>query len=105
MLRDLDVDRKIRVFEGGEYLEARPSIWEEEPPAALVSGTSVDLRVVVRPALFSPGAEIAAVTADLSALGGPVDVPLADEGNGTFSLETNLPLYRFFDAISKRRPT
>jgi hypothetical protein len=39
-------------------------------------------------ALFEPTAQIEAVTADLSALGGPAAMALVDAGNGSYTLES-----------------
>jgi len=45
------------------------------------------VRAQVRPALFEEGAQITAVTADLSALGGPDSVPLINLGTGSYRLD------------------
>jgi len=86
VLEDIPVDQKIRVFEGGEgYHVVVPTVWEDPPPDVLGIGST--LSVAVRPARFEAEAEIVRVTADLSELGGPSEVPLVDAGDGTYRLE------------------
>jgi len=88
VLTDIPADQKIRIIEGrGEYHAVHPTVWESAPPDSLVAGSAVDLNLAIHPALFEPNAEIISVTADLSELGGPEAVPLADAGDGTYRLE------------------
>ena len=62
-----------------------PTRWENTDfPASLGSGATLRPTAAVRPALFAPDARIASVVADLSDLGGPQAVPLADAGDGTW---------------------
>ena len=87
LLVGIPADQTIRVIEGrGDYYAAEKTVWEVEPPASVTYGETVDLVAVVRPALFEPTAEITRVTADLSRLGGPDQLPLEDLGNGTYRL-------------------
>jgi hypothetical protein len=88
VLVDIPADQRIRVFEGREaYHVVHPTIWEKAPDV-LVGGSTVDFKATVRPALFEAGAQITSITADLSQVGGPGEVPLVDEGDGTYQLET-----------------
>ena len=88
VLTDIPADRKIRVIEGqGTYHVVQPTVWESAPPDSLVIGSTVDLRIAVRPALFEDDAQVTGVVADLSELGGPEAIPLADAGDGTYHLE------------------
>ena len=85
---DLPADQKIRIIEGrGEYYAILPTVWEVPPPAVVEFDQTLNLRAVVRPALFEPSATIASITADLSGLGGPQAVPLVDQEDGTYLLE------------------
>jgi Tol biopolymer transport system component len=88
VLRVIAADQKIRVFEGrDDYHVVEPAVWESAPPGTLKVGASVDLELAVRPAQFDAGARIIRVAADLSALGGPSDLQLADRGNGIYGRE------------------
>ena len=49
-------------------------------------GESINVVASVRPALFEPTAQITSITADLSGLGGPVDVPLEDVDLAVYNL-------------------
>jgi len=87
VLTNIPADRKIRVFEGREeYQVAEPTIWERRPPTALVAGSTGELTAVVRPALFEEQARITRVTADLSRVGGPMEVDLSPGEEGTYRL-------------------
>jgi Tol biopolymer transport system component len=89
VLSDISADQKIRVIEGrGDYHVLHPTVWERRPPTALVAGSTVELTAVVRPAPFEPSADISRVTADLSSLGGPRELDLISEENGTYRLHT-----------------
>ena len=91
VVEHIPADQKIRVFEGREgYHVVQPTVWEKAPPDVLVGGSTVDFIATVRPALFEAGAQITNVTADLSKVGGPVEVPLVDGGDGTYRLEASL---------------
>ena len=89
VLQDVPADRNIRVFEGRqEFHTVRPTVWEEHNFTDSVAvGETITLDAVAWPALYEADAEITAVTADLSALGGPPDVPLTDRGDGRYRLE------------------
>lgn len=88
---DIEADQKIRVIEGqGRWAPAQPTVWETPPPARLEFGAEVLLSAIVQPALFEPDATITSVTADLSHLGGPRDVPLEDLGDGRYQLVSQL---------------
>ena len=89
-LTDIPADQKIRVFEGREeYHAVTPTVWVSAPPDTLLGGSMVDLKVAVRPALFEPDATITRVTADLSELGGPADLPLRLDEGGVYRLESS----------------
>lgn len=82
---DLPADQHIRVFEGRDtYHAVQPTVWEEAPVVVLVTGKAVEMQAIVRPALFEADARIVRVAADLSAFGGPAEVPLVDRGDGTY---------------------
>lgn len=68
----------------------RPPAWEYRAPDSVVVGTTVRLAATVQPPLFEVNTEITNVTANLSALGGPSDLPLTDMGDGTYRLETSI---------------
>ena len=85
---DIPTDQSIRVVEGrGEWYPALRTVWDVPPPAVVEFDQTLNLRAVVRPALFEPSATIASITADLSGLGGPQAVPLVDQEDGTYLLE------------------
>ena len=91
VLEDIAVDRKIRVIEGqNAYFAVAPTIWAVAPPEVMATGTTREIALSVRPGLFEPTAEIAAVTADLSQFGGDPAVPLTDQGDGTYRLDAVL---------------
>ena len=87
-IEDVAADQQIRVFEDRPgFFPIVPTTWEEVPLDSVVVGSRVPVRGVVRPALFEEGAQIAAVTADLSGLGGLALVPLQAVGDGTYRLD------------------
>ena len=93
VLGDIPVDQKIRVFEGREgYHGVQPMTlrWEDPLPDAFAVGSTVSLNttMTIRSALFEPGAQIVSMTADLSDLGGPSDLPLIDMGEDRYRLES-----------------
>ena len=91
VLEGLPVDRKIRVIEGqADYHIVQPTSFEKPPPAGFAAGSTTDLVVQVRPALFETKARVLSVTTDLSAFGGSEAVSLTELGNGTYQLETVL---------------
>jgi Tol biopolymer transport system component len=90
VLTDIPADQKIRIIEGKQtYHVVHPTVWESFPPDSLVVGSMVDLKVAVRPALFEPDATLTRVTADLSELGGPADLPLRLDEQGVYRLESS----------------
>ncbi len=81
----IPADQEIRIIEGrGEWYPAPRTVWTQEPPAELTFGREVEFSAQLRPTLFEPTATITAITADLSSLGGPADVPLENLGDGTY---------------------
>ena len=89
VLTDISADQMIRVIEGRTaYQVVRPPTLEASD--SLVAGTTATFKATVQPAFFEPDATITQVTADLSALGGPAEIPLADAGDGTYRLNTSL---------------
>jgi len=93
VLTDIPVDRKIRVFEGKEEFHAvRPMRWEHNLPDEVTRKTQRDLAIAAWPALFDPDAIVTRVTADLSELGGPSDLPLNSDEGGVYRLDTSLEI-------------
>ena len=91
VLTDIPADQKIRVIEGRErYHPTIPTDWTAPPPDSLVAGSSFSGVLAVRPALFEPGAEVTAVVADLSEMGGPSSLPLQPNGDGTWRADIAL---------------
>ena len=91
VLYDVPADQKIRVFEGREgYHPVVPTSWVSAPPEVVVGGARSRIAAVVKPALFEGEARIATVTADLSELGGPADLPLEPGEGGMYRLATTL---------------
>jgi enediyne biosynthesis protein E4 len=88
VLTDIPADQKIRIIEGRQiYHVVRPTVWESHTDSMVVRST-IDFQTTVQPALFEDNAEITQITADLSALGGPIEVPLTDMGDGAYQLES-----------------
>ena len=84
---NIPADQEIRVIEGrGEWYPAPRTVWTEPPPESVTFGSTTDFIATARPALFEPTATITSITGDLSSLGGPSDVPLTDNGDGTYTL-------------------
>jgi len=93
VLTDVPADQKIRVFEGREgYHVVKPTHWEHNLPEEVIRKTTLVMEAVVRPELFEPGATITRVTADLSELGGPADLPLKLDEEGVYRLESSLEI-------------
>ena len=89
-LTDIPADQRIRVLEGRDgYHRAEPTVWEADFPDTTRVGRTVSLAATVKPALFDDSAEVMAVVADLSALGGPAAVALAQTGELEYQLETS----------------
>ena len=87
-INDVAADQRIRVFEDRPgYFVAAPTLWVEAPPDSAVVGQLLPVRALVRVAPFEQGARVAAIAADLSALGGPPVAPLQDLGDGLFQLD------------------
>jgi hypothetical protein len=86
-LGPLTVDQRVRVFEGNAgYQVVEPTRWVSLDTDSLLAGTRAGLRAVLRPALYEPGGQVTAVTADLRRLGGAQGVPLAALGDGSYRL-------------------
>ncbi|NKB68889.1 MAG: T9SS type A sorting domain-containing protein [Candidatus Latescibacteria bacterium] len=89
-INNIPADQEIRVIEGrGEWYPAPRTVWTAEPPASVTYGQDVNFVAAARPTLFEPTATITSVVADLSGLGGPEAVPLTDQGDGTYRLESS----------------
>jgi len=87
VLRDIPADQQIRVIEGRDEWYAAPrTVWVTPPPQEVTMGALTDFTAVVRPTLFDKYSTITRITADLSSLGGPAELPLKDLGNGTYRL-------------------
>ena len=85
VLTDIPADQKIRIFEGREgYHPIAPTAWAAPPPDSLVAGSTFNGEVAVRPALLEAEADVTAVVADLSEMGGPSTLPLQTAGDGTW---------------------
>ena len=94
VLTDIPADQKIRVIEGrGTYYTAEPSIWITAPPDTFIANQNTQLELAVRPALFEADATIAAVTANLSQIGGPREVPMQAMGDGTYQLTRSMQVH------------
>ena len=88
IIDNIPADQEIRIIEGrGAWYPAPRTTWTVEPPKQVIFGGEVDFVAEMRPTLFEPTATITSITADLSSLGGPSAVPLADLGDGTCRLE------------------
>jgi hypothetical protein len=93
VLTDIPADQKIRVFESREgYHAVRPTLWEHNLPDEVTRKTTLVMEAAVRPEPFEPGATTNRVTADLSELGGPTDLPLNLDEEGVYGLETSLEI-------------
>ncbi|MBT4503213.1 MAG: T9SS type A sorting domain-containing protein [Gemmatimonadetes bacterium] len=91
ILSDIPADQKIRVFEGREgFHVVQPTRWEHNLPDEVTRKAQRDIAIAVWPARFDPDAAITRVTADLSELGGPVDLPLESGEEGIYRLDTSL---------------
>ena len=87
-LTDIPADQKIRVIEGrGEHYPSPQTVWTTPPPESVTFGETIDFTATARPALFEPTATVTSITGDLSSLGGSSDLPLTDNGDGTYTLE------------------
>ena len=64
--------------------------WEVEPPDTVLAGQALDLSAAIALTRFDRGAPPPVVTADLSALGGEAETPLADLGDGRYRLAATL---------------
>ena len=86
---DVPADQLVRLFEGRDIQHrVQPSAWGPSWPDSVVASTVTDWDFEIRPALYEPAAHINSVVADLSEVGGPSEVPLTDDGDGVFRLET-----------------
>ena len=95
VLTDLPASQAIRIIEQqGTYHRMQPTVWVNKPPKFLEAGSRASLQATVRPGLFEANAEITRVWADLRRLGDPETVPLNDQGDGTWRLDTSLEVVR-----------
>ena len=69
-----------------------PPIWSHDLPAGLTLGQTAELQATVRIEPLSADGGNPRVTADLSALGGPAEVPLTPSGEDEYSLRAILAL-------------
>lgn len=69
-----------------------PPIWSHDLPAGLTLGDPLELRATVRIAPLSADGADPRVTADLSAMGGPAEVPLSPAGGDAYSLRAVVDL-------------
>jgi hypothetical protein len=86
-LVDPPMDERIYLYEGRtiySYFPAGRTAWTAAPPETLRAGEPTHIELAVRPALEEPKAGIDAVTADLTELGGPFELPLPSLGGGDF---------------------
>ena len=89
VVTDIPADQKIRVIEGQEtYHVVHPATWQHNAPDAVVTGDALEWDATVRPALFEKDAKIVRVVADLSAWGGPPNVPFTPMDDGTYQLDS-----------------
>ena len=82
-------DRHVRAILRIEHGPVIAS-WEHTLPGSAVRGTPLPVEATVHLERLAPGAEAPSVTADLSALGGPAEIPLEEAGDGTYRLRTSL---------------
>ena len=93
VLYDVPADQRIRVFEGREgYHLVKPTVWMATPAEVVIAGATSRIAAVVKPTLFEAEARITSVTADLSELGGPAELPLEPGDGGTYRFSTTLPV-------------
>jgi enediyne biosynthesis protein E4 len=91
VLEGIPADRKVRVFEGhADYWEVQPTTWSCNLPDSALVGARLRVEIGVRPALFAGDAQIKKISADLSALGGPGELPLRDLGDGEYAVTGEL---------------
>jgi len=83
-----------RVFGLKFRLDESPLVgsWVQTLPNSIARGVPVNIIATVFLHRFSAEGEPPQLTADLSALGGPADLPLVAVGDSTYRLETNLPV-------------
>ncbi|NKB66022.1 MAG: T9SS type A sorting domain-containing protein [Candidatus Latescibacteria bacterium] len=67
-------------------------VWDGALPDSLVIGQTVELAAGVEFVQRNSGVQIDRVNADLSALGGPADWPLAVQGDGSYLLQSQFTL-------------
>ncbi|MEW6755228.1 MAG: FG-GAP-like repeat-containing protein [Candidatus Latescibacterota bacterium] len=90
VLTDVAADQRIRVIEGqAGYWVAQPTTvaWTD----TLVAGAAADFALRVQPAPFDAGPRVSRVVADLSGIGGGLEVPLQPDGESGYSLRVALP--------------
>jgi len=93
VLTDVPADQKIRMFEGREgYHVVKPTRWEHNLLDEVTRKTQRDIAIAVWPERFDPDATLIRITADLSELGGPADLPLSPDEEGTYRLDTSLEI-------------
>ena len=66
--------------------------WQHNLPAAVAVGAALAVQATVQVERLDGGGGPLQVTADLSALGGPAALPLVDEGDNMYRLDTRLEL-------------
>ena len=83
-----------RVFGLKFRLEESPlaGSWVQTLPDAIIRGALLDIVATVHLNRFAVDGEPPRLSADLSALGGPADLPLVAVGDSTYRLETRLPV-------------
>ena len=89
VLADIPADQKIRVVEGRTWSPVRPMVWLTGVDTLLLEVADT-LSLVMRPELFDGSAEILSVTADLSHVGGPADLPFGRTEDGVYAAAASL---------------
>lgn len=78
------------VARGLEVLDRQ--VWLEPLPDTLISGRGIHRQIALRPALLEQPSGPGGVALDLSSLGGPALLPLAEMGEGVYGGEVELAL-------------
>ena len=73
-------------------VEVRPPAWSHDLPSGLTLGDPLELQATVRIEPLSADGASPRVTADLSAMGGPGEVPLSPAGGDAYSLRAVVAL-------------
>jgi glucose/arabinose dehydrogenase len=89
-----EADDKVHRFELVKHITILSirGTWENNLPDAVTVGTVFEVQATVQIDRLSAEGGTPQLTADLSALGGPAAVPLVEEGDNTYRIDTRLDL-------------